>query len=223
MMLVCFIASLLIPCAAFLTPQAHAESLKRYDLSTCKRTTRRVPEVIVDIRGDDAVTALSPHYPVEAVRRLDTLSMPFPFEDDSVDIVSIAHMTHACSCSDLDDMVMDSARVLRGGGILSVVEDGFDSVQYASFIERLHETLKDAGFVSVVSTLTPETISYMCWRSHFSEAVRRRDRPGEFEGRKVPRGRITDAFSSGWTTLGFQMLVAWTWGSILAQIWKGLH
>lgn len=167
-----------------------------------------------------------------------------PYENGSFDVVNIAYVLHELPRDVSSKMILECNRILRHGGILSIL-DMSPSIQpsnallkfilektepyleeYIYWSSNAKEILKNAGFVSYEEINNiPKTNIKLCWKS-LSPPVKINEVKGDFdkfiERRKdqVSINRTLMLMSaSSITTIFFQLVIAFVYADIIRTLW----
>jgi SAM-dependent methyltransferase len=137
----------------------------------------------------------------------DVLAMPFSSE--TYDIVLLSYVISELEYDNIPKAIVECARVLRPGGIIAICDDDSVSVETRVF--------EYAGFAtSSVYDECPKTKMVFAWRNSLQpELFVVKHNVEEKTAPKFELSRITGSWMS---TLFFQLMVAWVWGSILGHI-----
>lgn len=155
-------------------------------------------------------------------------------DNDSFDIITLTHTLHTLSRNGISDVILETARLLRPGGVLfindaSVTKDNNpltqflprnEDLEYRFWITCAPKMLNYAGFVSVRIDKIEKNTLVLSWRTQF-ESLALKEQDGAFDLYKKSQDDHNIAqkmFASDLTTVFFQMLVAISWGGLLVQL-----
>jgi SAM-dependent methyltransferase len=161
-----------------------------------------------------------------------------PIEDNSFDMINIGYMCSTIPRFVADNIIIECSRILRPGGILSIIDTSPTSKdknmikgkyfeEYIYWCSRVPDSLIDAGFVSIhENSGIPEVNIKICWKS-MGSLVKYREINGDYDNfiaRRIKNKKpsIIVVTGSAITTVFFQLMVAFVYANLITTIYEKL-